>query len=205
MHTVNFLTHLVENHQALAYLFIFIGLIFEGEIIVISAGILAHLGALDIFTALLFIWGGGVVKMLAGYHLGYLLQKKYNHNRFFRYLEHKVSHIMPHFREKPFWSIFISKFIMGANCIVIIFSGYERIPFRTYLKAELISTAIWAPVMLCLGYFFSHTALSITREIGKFTLIVAGLTIGFFIIDRLIAMLYEYLETIKNQKNGQEK
>ena len=55
MHVANILNNIVENHQIFAYVVIFLGLIFEGEIILISAGILAHLGALD-FGITLFLF-----------------------------------------------------------------------------------------------------------------------------------------------------
>ena len=124
MHTVNLLTNIVESHAVLAYIIIFFGLIFEGEFILISTGILAHLGAFNFWFALLFVLLGGLAKTVIGYSLGKYLYTKYNHNRFFKYVEKRVNHFMPHFQRKPFWSIFLSKFIMGANNLVIIFSWF---------------------------------------------------------------------------------
>ena len=101
---------------------------------------------------------------------------------------------MPHFREKPFWSIFASKFIMGVNHFVIIFSGYSKVNLKTYLKAELSATFIWAPLLLSLGYFFSYTALHVSKEVWRFSLIVLLLIIGFILFDKLIAWLFELFE-----------
>ena len=70
MHTVNLLTSLVAHNQVLAYAAIYVGLIFEGEFFIISAGILAHLGALNFWFALLFIFLGGLSKTFLGYALG---------------------------------------------------------------------------------------------------------------------------------------
>ncbi|MEI8174836.1 MAG: hypothetical protein WCG28_02700, partial [bacterium] len=78
MHTVNLLIRLVEHHQILAYGIIFLGLIFEGELIVISVGILAHLGALNIYFSLIFIILGAMSKTFLGYALGGLLHRKFN-------------------------------------------------------------------------------------------------------------------------------
>ena len=55
MHIVELLTGLVENHQVLAYAVIFIGLIVEGEVILISTGVLAHLGAVNFNFALVLL------------------------------------------------------------------------------------------------------------------------------------------------------
>jgi membrane-associated protein len=203
MHTVNLLTGLIENHQVWAYLIIFLGLVFEGEIIIISAGVLSHLGALSFPLALFFIILGGITKTVIGYSLGKYLYKKFNHNSFFRYIEKKVRHVVPRFNQKPFWSIFASKFIMGANNLVILYSGYKRINYKKYLKAEVLATMIWAPLMLTLGYAFSLTALTISKEIWKFSVIVLVLFILFFIFDKLAGMLYELFEEYKDGKQEQ--
>ena len=194
MHTVNLLTNVVENHAVLAYIIIFFGLVFEGELILISTGILAHLGAFNFWFALFFVLLGGFSKTLIGYSLGKYLYNKFNHNRFFKYVEKRVNHYMPHFKAKPFWSIFISKFIIGANHLVILFSGFERINYKKFLKAEIISTLIWAPLLLSIGYIFSQTALYITNEIWRFSMIVLVLIAIFIIFDKLIGWLYEIFE-----------
>ena len=120
MHTVNLLTRLIEDHQILAYGIIYLGLLFEGEFFLISAGILAHLGALNVWLGLLIALLGGLSKTFMGYALGEFLYKIFNHHKFFKYIQKRVYIILPRFKTKPFWSIFISKFIAGANNVVII-------------------------------------------------------------------------------------
>ena len=194
MHTVNILKHLVEDYQLLVYLFIFLGLIIEGELILLSTGVLLHLGALDFFPVILFIFLGLVAKTFVGYRIGRTLHNKWNHTKLLKYIEKRVSSVMPHFKERPFWSIFISKFIMGVNNVVIIFAGYKNINFRKYLEAELFSTFTWAPALISLGYFFSFTAIGVSREVWRFSFIVLALTILFIAIDKLISYSYELFE-----------
>ncbi len=194
MHTVNILKHLVENYQLLVYFFIFLGLIIEGEFILMSVGILLHLGALNFYLAFIFIFLGVVCKTFLGYYLGSFIYKKYNHMKFLKYIEKRVLNVLPHFKQKPFWSIFISKFIIGVNNIVIIFSGYQKIDFRKYLKAEFFSTILWTPGLIFLGYLFSYTAIHVSREIWKFSLIVLILIILFIIFDKLIGWAYWIFE-----------
>ncbi len=198
MHTVQVLNHLVGEHQALAYLLIFVGLIFEGEIVVITAGVLSYLGVLDFWLSLSFILAGGAVKTFFGYYFGVFLYKKYNQSNFLKYLEKRVLYFVPRFKQKPFWSIFVSKFIMSVNYWVIVFSGYIKINLKTFLKAELFSTIIWAPLLLSLGYFFSQTALSFSKEIGKFSMLIFTFLVIFLLFDKLIAFSYRIFEYFKN-------
>ena len=200
MHTVNILKHLVENYQVLVYFFIFLITIFEGEIIAISTGILVLLGALNFWLSLVIIFCGGMVKTIFGYFLGKLLHKKFNNNKFFQYIEKRVHHIMPHFEQKPFWSIFISKFLM-INHLIILFAGYKNVNFRKYLKAEISSTIFWAPGLMLLGYFFSYAAIRVSNEIWRFLLIVLVLIILFIIFEKLIGWLYEIFEEFYHNHN----
>lgn len=200
MHTVKLLIILVQHHQALTYAVILFGLVFEGEIVLLSTGILIHLGALNFPFAIVFILLGGLGKTLLGYYIGRVVHDRWYHKKFLKYIEKRVMGIMPNFKQKPFWSIFISKFIMGLNHIVIIFSGYEKIDFKKYLKAEVSSTVIWAPLLLGLGYFFSYTALHVSKEIWKFSLVILLLVVGFILFDKLVGWIYEIFEEFYNEK-----
>lgn len=202
MHTVKFLSTLIEHHQIVAYAFIFLGLIFEGEIVVITTGVLSYLGVLDFWLSLTLIFSGSFVKTFALYYLGEFFGKKFGHHKFFQYIERRVQYFMPRFKQNPFWSIFVSKFIMGTNYIVILFSGFSKIKFKTFLRAEIISTIIWAPLLLSLGFFFSETALSYSREIGRFSLIIVSLLMIFLFFDKLVATSYRVFEFFKNGING---
>lgn len=196
MYTVNLLTSLVDHHQILAYGIIFLGLIFEGEFVVISVGILSHLGALNFWFSLLFILLGAISKTFLGYALGGFLYKKFNHHRIFKYIQKRVYNVFPRFKVKPFWSIFVSNFIMGVNYLVVVFCGYEKIDYKKFLKAEISSKLIWAPGLLSLGYFFGYTAFNISREIWKFSMVVVILFILFIFVDKLIGWAYEIFEEI---------
>ena len=198
MHTIQILNHLVASNQLWAYCLIFLLVIIEGEVVAISTGILILLGALNFWICLVLIFCGGLIKTLLGYSLGVFLYKKFNHNQFFKYIEKKVFRVLPHFNQKPFRSIFFSKFIFGLNHLVLVFSGYQKVNFKTYLKAESLSTIIWTVLMLSLGYFFSYTALHVSHEIWKFSLIIILLIIAFFILDKLLAWLHELFEEFSN-------
>jgi len=109
---------------------------------------------LSFWTSLVFILLGSLSKTFIGYAFGEFLYKKFNHHNVLSICK-KGYMVFCLDLKKAFWSIFISKFIMGANYIVIIFSGYEKVDYRKYLKAEISSIIIWAPLLLSLGYFFS--------------------------------------------------
>lgn len=192
MFTLNFIRHFVEAHASYAYLLLFLGVVIEGEIVVIIAGIFAHLKSLNLFMCIVATVLGGLSKSIIGYSFGYYLQDNHSHRSFLNKITRRIHYFLPRFIEKPFFSIFISRFfIFGLNWVTLIYSGYKKVKISIYAKAELCSLAIWSVGFISLGYFFSLTALSISHDIRKFFGTLLLLFLGFFIFEKVIAFFLE--------------
>jgi membrane protein DedA with SNARE-associated domain len=201
MLTLSHIRHFVELHADIAYILITLGVIIEGEIVVVIAGIFANLGSLNVFIAFIATMVGGGVKSVLGYTLGYYLQNNHSGRPIVSQSERRVNYFLPRFSERPFWSIFASRFlILGLHWFSLIFSGYKKIKVRTFAEAELASLMLWSVAVLALGYFFSYTALSISRDIRKFIVIIFLFFIAFFILEKIIAFIIELWEN-KEDKN----
>ena len=201
MYTIKALTHFVQNYEVLAYFVIFFGMVLEGELVVIFSGILVHLGALPMIPVLGLAYAGCAVKSISWYYMGVKFASLFSKNKFFSYMEKRIHYFLPYFKKKPFWSVFLSKFIYGINHLTLIFSGYTKINFKTYFKAELYSSVIWLIGVFSLGYFFSYAALGVSKDIRKFTIIILLFILGFILLEKLIAFLIEIFEDLKFKDN----
>ena len=196
MLTLNLIKHFASDNASTAYLIILLGMVIEGEVVVVIAGIFAHLGSINIYYIILFIVLGGAAKSTIGYGLGYYLQKNNSINKFLSKTEKRINYFLPNFLSKPFLSIFLSRFlILGMHSFALVYSGYKKINLKTYIKAEVCSLVIWSIVMLSIGYFFSLTALSISHDLRKFLVIILLGFIAFFIVEKIIAFIIELFET----------
>ncbi len=192
--SIGAIRHFIEVHAVIVYFVIFVGVIFEGEIMVVFAGIFSYLGSINVFIALISIIFGGATKSFLGYTIGFYLNKHHSHRPFINKIERRISYFLPKFNERPFWSIFVSRFlILGIGWFTIVFSGYRNIPLKLYVKAEGYSLALWSVLMLSLGYFFGYTALSISRDIRNILLMILAFFILFFILERIVAFVVELL------------
>lgn len=195
----------MELHADIAYILITLGVIIEGEIVVVLAGIFANLGSLNVFIAFIATMIGGGAKSIIGYSLGYYLQKHHSGKPIIYQAERRVNYFLPRFAEKPFWSILVSRFlILGLHWFSLIFSGYKKIKLKTFAEAELASLMIWSVAVLALGYVFSFTALSISRDIRKFIGIIFLFFIAFFILERIIAFIIEFTGGKNTTKENKE-
>ncbi|MFA6397376.1 MAG: VTT domain-containing protein [Candidatus Paceibacterota bacterium] len=205
--TILFFRHFFELHAAWAYIVLFLGVIIEGEVVIISFGVMSHLGVFQAFPVLLVAFLGAMVKTMLGYYIGDLLGRKFPNSKFLIYLQKRIIFFFPRLVEKPFWSIFFSKFIVGINHVTLVFAGFSKINFKTYFKAELFSTIIWMSYIFGLGYFFSAVALSISKNVNKFLLIILLLIFAFMSFEKIATVFVEFFRGLKNGNgngNGQK-
>jgi len=196
MLSIGYIRHFAFDNAAIAYLLVILGMIIEGEIVVVIAGIFTHLGSLNIFLVVISIIVGGSIKSFVGYNIGFYLQKHHSTNKFLMQAESRVNYFLPNYLQKPFLSIFLSRFlILGMHFFSLVFAGYKKIKIRTFIKAEASSLVAWSIAMLSIGYFFSLTAMSISKDIRKFLGIILIFFLMFFILEKIIAFAVELFET----------
>ncbi len=194
--SIGAIRHFVEIHAVIAYFILYLGVIIEGEIVVIFAGIFSYLGSINLFMAFISVILGGATKSLIGYAIGFYLNKHHSHRPFIHKIERRISYFLPRFKEKPFWSIFISRFfILGVGWFTLIYSGYKKTSIKMFVRAEAYSLALWSIGFLALGHFFSFTALSISRDVRKFIGVILIFFILFFILERVVAFIVELFNT----------
>ncbi len=181
-------------HEHWANLLLFIGMIFEGEVILILTGILIHQNALHPAETIFIVSVAALMKTVLGYRLGGWIARRFPHSAFLRYVEKKILLLLPRFKERPFWSIFVSKFIYGVNNATLIFAGYMKTNFRMYIRAEVISTIIWLLGFLALGYFFSFAAFSIGNNIRQGVFLILIFIAGFLLLQKFVSFLYDLFE-----------
>lgn len=183
-------------HTEVIYALIAIGVFLEGEIVVIIAGILSYLGVVNLPCSFIATIFGGAVKSVFGYSFGFYLQNKFSHKKLLVKSESRVNRFFPNFLKKPFWSIFFSRFlILGLYWFTLIYSGYKKINLKLFIRAEILSLIFWAMFMLGLGYFFSHTALSISRDVRNFVIIILCFFIAFLFLEKIISFFVGLFET----------
>jgi membrane-associated protein len=194
MDIIETLSLVVQANTILALFLIFLGVILEGEIVLITTGVFTHLGALDIFQALIILIIASIVKTFFWYTIGKKIYKKYGETKFLRWVEQVVLKVLPHFPRHPSISIFISKFIYGVNHFVIIFSGFTQIRFKTFVVAEIISSIPWVLVFFGIGYIFSYTAFSVSKDITHIALVIGLGVVLILILSRGLKRIFNKLE-----------
>ncbi len=191
---INFLNSFVAAHSLLAYGVLFIGVFWEGEITLISAGIFVHLGVLSFPLTVGVAVVAAIAKTILGYRFGSWLGRRFPNSRALKFLERRILYFLPKFRERPFWSIVISKFIYGVNNAALAFAGYVGADFKKYCLAEFLSSTVWLGGMFGLGLFFSGAAMRISHNVRNFSLLILLFVVGFFVLLKVVNLIIEVIE-----------
>lgn len=181
---------LVQSHHVLAYGALFAAMLIEGETFLIIAGMLASLRAIDFGDVLWVAFVGVLLGDALWYMLGMFVARAEKLSFLARAAEKSVTPFLPRFRERPFLSIFLSKFIYGVNHGVLILSGIIRVPFPLYMKAETVASFVWVATYAVAGYMFGHAAVAFTKKASHFVLLIAIFVVAFILLQKLATSYY---------------
>jgi membrane protein DedA with SNARE-associated domain len=190
MLTAEFLKHFISLHANTIYLLVIVGVLTEGEIVAILAGALTYIGSLNIAASFLAVVLGALGKSVIGYAIGYYLKQKHSHRPMLCNVEKQVNRFLPAFMERPFIFSLLSWFlVLGIKWFALIYVGYKQYKVSLFAKAEIPALLIWSVVVFFFGYFFSFTALSISHQLQRFSILLLTFLVCFFIIERLITFI----------------
>lgn len=198
--SIDFFVLFVQDHRFWGYAILFIAMVLEGEVFLIMAGMLASFDAFDKGDVLWVALAGVVLGNVMWYNIGFRLKDANFTKKILKRAEKIMIFFLPSFREKPFKSIFLSKFIYGANRATVIMSGVLQVPFKLFFKAEFFASILWVALYFEIGYFFGYAAVSTTRKAGYLALAALLFVIGFILIQKLITHQYERYEQKKLKK-----
>lgn len=146
------------------YAFVFIGLIFGGETILLPAIYLAIVGALNLsyVTALMVL--ATIVSDILWYYAGIgaipFLKKRQMRPR----VQKAVSGLSAMFQRNDAYVLFISKFIYGTRIAAQVLCGMHKMNFRKYL---VINTA-GVLALMAVYTFIVYTAVEASNALGTF-------------------------------------
>src|SRR3989344_8800351 len=200
--TIEHIISFVEIHRYTGYFILFLAMLLEGEIFLIIAGMLANLEAFDVGDVFWISLLGVVLGNVLWYYLGSILKDKAFAQRTISWAERAITDFLPRFRERPFKSIFFSKFIYGANRATVIMSGVLKVKFELFLRAEFFASILWVSLYLAVGHIFGYAAVHITRNASRFALLIVVFVVAFILLQKLLTLYYERREHQKLEKDS---
>ena len=167
---------------------VFLLVMFEGDITLLLAGVLANQGFFgDHSFAWVLLAGtlGGAASDNVAYFMGRQFRKGVRDIRFYRAAKPRMERLTTNFGPL---SIFLSKYIYGLRWASCIFYGVGKMPYLRFMLLSLASCFTWVLVLSGAGYFFSGAVIGLIgdfQRLGKVLLVIVVVGIlGFYLVER---------------------
>ncbi len=153
-----------------------VGVPFPEEVTQLTAGVLAHRGVLDLRATVVVVWAG----ILAGDLLLFELARRHGPRVLSSRLVGRVltparrQRLEAHFARHAFLTIAVARHAGAVRAAAFALAGASGVPLRTFLLADGLSALVSVPVVVGLGYLFSHH--------------LAGVEHGFRIVEGILAL-----------------
>jgi membrane protein DedA with SNARE-associated domain len=132
-----------------------VGLPVPGEVLLLTAGILAASGDLSPWA----VMAAGTAGAMAGDHLGYLLGRFGGHRLPALYCKATLGsadctrRTADYFRRHAWLTIPLARFVAGVRIFAAPMAGATGMPYLRFVGFDLLGAGIWASIFTALGYF----------------------------------------------------
>lgn len=184
------LTNFSETHRILSYLIIFFSIFIEGEIILLLAGVLSHKGYLDIFDVMIIASVATVLHDLLYWSIGQKISKS-NREKIWCFNLGKIKRFLEKIKASNGLYIFISKFTWNLNRIILITSGYLKMPLKELLRYSAPASLVWSITFVSLGYVFAFETDILKKDLKTASLLLLGFVMAIIILENLLRKMIE--------------
>jgi len=170
---------------------VFFGVMIEGDLTLLFAGVLAHFGLFSFGEALLTGTLGGFIGDSISYLIGYSGKERIKNSNFYRRAKPQLESLCARF---GIYSIFLVKYVYGLRTASAIFFGFAHMRFlRRFGPLTLLSCAAWALILIGMGFSFSGAIgviIGRVRRAGIVVLVGLGIAcaiaLALYLIERYV-------------------
>lgn len=136
--------------------FVLFGAFFEGETVIVLAGVLCHQGVLPFEWTVLAAALGAFTGDQTSFHLG----RRYGPNVLsrFRRVAQQAEKIRPFLASKPDWIAFGCRFVYGTRIVTPVLLGAHGYSPGRFALINLFSASLWAITGVSVGYLTGASA-----------------------------------------------
>jgi membrane protein DedA with SNARE-associated domain len=163
-------TTLVAHYGLVA---VFVGTFFEGEGILVAAGVLAGEGMLHPLSVWATAAAGGWLGHLAWFLLGRWLGRQQLQSRW-RWFGERLDQADRIIQRHPGWSILLLQYLYGVRMIGAAAFGLTHLSLRRFLWYQLFNCLLWAALIGSIGYFMGEAGGRLFHDWGKWLWLAAS-------------------------------
>jgi membrane protein DedA with SNARE-associated domain len=150
---------------------IFLGAIFDGDLVLLLAGVIAHMGLMNLWVAMGFASAGCFTGDLVCYVIGRVRSDAIRNSRVYRKVGPTVERVADRVGA---WQIIAARFMYGTRVATMLFWGAHRLPVSRFALINGIGCAIWGLLLGLIGYSTSRGAAVLLGNVKRVELWLLG-------------------------------
>ncbi|MBN2012367.1 DedA family protein [candidate division KSB1 bacterium] len=187
------LEHFISQY---GYLALFLGILLEGEMVLIIAGIAARQEFLSLFNVIMVAYMGAFLSDQFFFFLGRLKGNSLIVNRpAWRWRARKVQRMLKKYQN---WAILGFRFFYGTRIIAPFVIGTSKVTVRRFVILNVICVGVWASIIASGGYLFGHAVETLFKDVQHYQKYAI---LGFVLLG-FILWLIQSIRTKRIQKNN---
>ena len=172
---------------------------FEGDLTLLLAGMLVHLGIWPAGKTLAIAASGGLVGDCVYFWLGHGTARRWLTTAHGQRVMPRIERAA---RRYGLASLFFARYVYGTRIATMFFWGMRRLSVAKFVALDALNCLIWASVFGGLGYFFADRLESL---VGQFRRVETWLLLGLFVFAGLLGLRYFFAEFSPPKENGNSK
>jgi membrane protein DedA with SNARE-associated domain len=162
------LEEILEHYGLFAVFFISI---FEGDVILVLAGVVSHLGFFTPFEAFVASWSGLLIGDCGWYYVGRSLSTKVQNSSLYRRMWPRIQFLSGKW---GVWEILAARFVYGSRTASMIFWGVQKLKLLQFVCIDLIGCTLWTTLLITLGFYLSRSAETLIGEVKRIEVWLLG-------------------------------
>lgn len=142
------------------YILIFLGSFFEGSAVMMTTGLLWHVGTVTFWPAYGALMAGDVLSDIAWYFIGHFAARPFfaRWGHFIGATPLVIEKVERRFHKYHTRILIISKLTMGLGlaAVILTVAGMLRVPFVRYLTINVLGGFVWVLFLMSVGYYFGN-------------------------------------------------
>ncbi len=186
----------LRDYSWLGYAILFIGMVFEGESVLMIVATSSRLGIISPFFVWLFAVAGVIVGdifwFLLGGKVGAKLLSRYGKILFIT--EARVAALSRYLnssQKKAGGLIFLAKYLYGFTHLTLITIGASRLRFRTFIIYTVPAAILWVSIFFAAGYVYADAVKDLENNLPR---VLGGLALIIVIVTFVSKLLGRYFE-----------
>ena len=180
------------------YWVVFVGTLLEGEIVMLSAGVLAYVGVLNIWWVIIV----GTVGAVLGDNFWFWAGRRGGVPFVHRYggyvgLSHAhVERARVFLEKRGSQTIIISRFVYGTKIVSALMAGALGMSAARFYRANLAGSVAWATVTVLIGYAFANS-FSVVRHY-----VLGGELLLLILVVLVVIITVLFISSTKRRKDN---